>query len=102
MEYRQGDNIKNSDKCKPGYKYNTRLKTCIPNAAYVDAGGNVRLSEPIGYNDNVKPPTPPQEAPEGDVNPESKRRLAREKGSARSSYREAGRSPALAPTQKSK
>ena len=101
MEYVSGDNIKNTDKCKPGYKYNTRLKSCIPNAAYVDAAGNVRLSEPIGYNDNVKPPTTPEEAPDAMTDPESKRRTAREKGNARTAYQEAARSAKPAPKPRS-
>ena len=101
MEYKQGDNIKNTDKCKPGYKYNTRLRTCIPNAAYVDAAGNVRLSEPIGYNDGVKKPKPSQEAPDTTTDPESKRRTAREKGSARSAYQAAAQSATPAPKPRS-
>ena len=101
MEYRQGDNIKNTDKCKPGYKYNTRLKSCIPNAAYVDAAGNVRLSEPIGYNDGIKEPKPSQEAPEAMTDPETKRRTAREKGNARTAYQEAARSATPAPKPRS-
>ena len=102
MEYRSGDNIKNTEKCKPGYKYNLRLKQCIPNAAYVDAGGNVRLSEPIGYNDNVKPPSTPEQAPDATADPESKRRSAREKGNARTAYQAAAQSPVPKPTPRSK
>lgn len=103
MEYKQGDNIKNTDKCKPGYKYNTRLKSCIPNAAYVDAAGNVRLAEPIGYNDGLKPkpPSTPEQAPDAMIDPESKRRTAREKGNARTAYQAAAQSAKPAPKPRS-
>ena len=104
MEYQSGDNIKNTEKCKPGYKYNLRLKQCIPNAAYVDSKGNVRLSEPIGYNDGLKPkkpPTPPEQAPDAMTDPESKRRTAREKGNARTAYQAAAQSATPAPKPRS-
>ena len=97
MEYRQGDNIKNTDKCKPGYKYNTRLKSCIPNAAYVDAGGNVRLSN-LSATTMASKNRSLLKRLRTTTDPESKRRTAREKGNARTAYQEAARSASQHPS----
>ena len=99
MEYRQGDNIKGSQMCKPGYKFNTRINKCIPNSAYVDSEGVVRMAYPYGGGDAPSPAPSPEPTPEPvpEPAPEEKRATAKSKAKVRSSAQAAAPSstPAL-------